>query len=105
MIDASPDPRMADQSVRADLRSPTESTVFHRTLDFVYSLVVPRRHPTGLKVRRPRPAPVDEPLRPNLLLPEENSDQHPWMRQYAKIGEAALRNPPPEKSIAKTSAA
>jgi hypothetical protein len=83
--------------------SPTESTVFHRTLAILYSSVVPRRRPSGLKIRK-QPS-VDEPLRPNLLLREENSDQHPWMRQYAKIGEAALRDSPPEKSIAKSSAA
>jgi len=58
-----------------------------------------------VKIRKRKPPLVDEPLRPNLLLPEENSDQHPWMRQYAKIGEAALRNSPAQKSIAKSSAA
>ncbi len=40
--------------------------------------------------------PAQEELQPNLVLPEENSDDHPLMKKYAKISEQALKNPPPD---------
>jgi hypothetical protein len=39
--------------------------------------------------------PAQEALQPSLVLPEENSDQHPLMKKYAKISEQALKNRPP----------
>ncbi len=39
--------------------------------------------------------PAQEELQPNLVLPEENSDDHPLMKKYAKISEQALKNTPP----------
>ena len=36
-------------------------------------------------------SPANE-LQPNLLLPQENSDDHPLMKKYAKISEQALKN-------------
>lgn len=40
--------------------------------------------------------PIQEELQPNLLLPEENSDEHPLMKKYAKISEQAMKNSPPD---------
>ena len=31
-------------------------------------------------------------LQPSLVLPEENYDDHPLMKRYAKISEQALKN-------------
>ncbi len=35
-------------------------------------------------------------LQPKLVMPQENSDEHPLMRKYAKISETALKNSPAE---------
>lgn len=45
-------------------------------------------------VRKAEPPAQDE-LQPSLLLPQENSDDHPLMKKYAKISEQALKNSPP----------
>jgi hypothetical protein len=37
---------------------------------------------------------------PNLALSEENSDQHPLLKQYEKIARIALRNAEPGKKAA-----
>lgn len=42
-----------------------------------------------------REQPTQEELQPTLVLPEENSDDHPLMKKYAKISEQALKNTPP----------
>ncbi len=39
--------------------------------------------------------PASEPPQPKLVLPQENSDEHPLMKKYAKISEQALKNSPP----------
>jgi hypothetical protein len=36
-------------------------------------------------------------LQPNLVLPQENSDDHPLMRRYARISEQALKNTPTDQ--------
>ncbi len=35
-------------------------------------------------------------LQHKLVIPQENSDEHPLMQKYAKISETALKNYPPE---------
>ena len=40
----------------------------------------------------PSEEPAVSELQPNLLLPQENSDDHPLMKKYAKISEQALKN-------------
>jgi hypothetical protein len=50
-----------------------------------------------MKPSRPEVVPPSEPtpsheLQPNLVLPQENSDDHPLMKKYAKISEQALKN-------------
>jgi len=39
--------------------------------------------------------PRQDDLQPSLVLPLENSDDHPLMKKYAKISEQALKNSPP----------
>jgi len=34
-------------------------------------------------------------VQPNLVLPQENSDEHPLLRKYAKISEQALKSSSP----------
>jgi len=49
-----------------------------------------------MKPDRPLVSPSDQAplheLQPNLLVPQENSDDHPLMKKYAKISEQALKN-------------
>jgi len=40
----------------------------------------------------PSEEPPSNELQPNLVLPQENSDDHPLMKKYAKISEQALKN-------------
>ena len=40
--------------------------------------------------------PKQDDLQPTLVLPLENSDDHPLMKKYAKISEQALKNTPPD---------
>ena len=42
-------------------------------------------------------SPQTEDLQPNLVLPQENSDDHPLMRRYARISEQALKNTPTDQ--------
>jgi hypothetical protein len=47
------------------------------------------------RVRRAKQLKVvaQPPVQSKLVLPEENSDDHPLMQKYAKISEVALKNP------------
>jgi hypothetical protein len=45
------------------------------------------------QARKPRLL-AQDPLEPKLVLPQENSDEHPLMQKYAKISQAALKNTP-----------
>lgn len=48
-----------------------------------------------VRVARKRLVPPQAPLEPKLVLPQENSDDHPLMKKYAKISELALKTRPP----------
>lgn len=47
-----------------------------------------------VRVARKEEIPAQQALQPKLVLPEENSDEHPLMRKYAKISQTALKNTP-----------
>lgn len=49
-----------------------------------------------LRVVRKDEQPRQDDLQPTLVLPLENSDDHPLMKKYAKISEQALKNTPPD---------
>ena len=49
-----------------------------------------------VRLARKREVPPLDPLQPKLVLPQENSDEHPLMRKYAKISERALKNSQPD---------
>jgi len=51
--------------------------------------------PAQPPIARKQEQPTQEELQPNLVLPEENYDDHPLMKKYAKISEQALKNPAP----------
>lgn len=44
------------------------------------------------RLSRKRGVPALVPVEPKLVLPQENSDEHPLMQKYAKISELALKN-------------
>ena len=50
-----------------------------------------------LQIVKKQEPPAQEELQPNLVLPQENSDDHPLMKKYAKISEQALKNTPPDQ--------
>ena len=41
--------------------------------------------------------PAQDDLQPTLVLPLENSDDHPLMKKYASISEQAMKNAPPDQ--------
>lgn len=45
-----------------------------------------------VRLTRKREVPPPAPLEPKLVIPQENSDEHPLMQKYAKISELALKN-------------
>lgn len=52
---------------------------------------------TPAKPNEKQDPPAQEELQPSLVLPLENSDDHPLMKKYAKISEQALKNTPPDQ--------
>jgi len=48
--------------------------------------------PDRPQIVRSSEQPASNELQPNLVLPQENSDDHPLMKKYAKISEQALKN-------------
>ncbi len=48
----------------------------------------------GSEPGAPSDPPAQNDLQPTLVLPLENSDDHPLMKKYAKISEQALKNTP-----------
>jgi hypothetical protein len=48
--------------------------------------------PDASQTAQKQEQPAQEELQPNLVLPEENYDDHPLMKKYASISEQALKN-------------
>ncbi len=46
------------------------------------------------RISKKRQVPAVLPVEAKLVLPQENSDEHPLMQKYAKISELALKNSP-----------
>jgi hypothetical protein len=52
---------------------------------------------TRPQIVKTQDSPGPEDLQPNLVLPQENSDDHPLMRRYARFSEQALKNTPTDQ--------
>lgn len=56
------------------------------------SLIIRNMKSSSPETASPSEQPPAHELQPNLVLPQENSDDHPLMKKYARISEQALKN-------------